>query len=174
MILGAVLAGGQSSRFGSDKALAELEGHTLLALAVDALAGLCDHVIVVGRETAPAPTLPDWPRPGMGPLGGIATALHHARDEGYETVLTCGVDVAMLPDNLLDLLGAAPACLADQPVIGLWPASATKTIEALLHSDEKHSMLRFADRIGARKVKIDRAMPNINTPADLSAISGKA
>ena len=26
----------------------------------------------------------------------------------------------------------------------------------------------------ARKVKIDRAIPNINTPADLSAISGKA
>ncbi|CCA91816.1 molybdenum cofactor guanylyltransferase [Novosphingobium sp. PP1Y] len=174
MILGAVLAGGQSSRFGSDKALAELEGHTLLALAVDALAGLCDHVIVVGRETAPAPTLPDWPRPGMGPLGGIAAALHHARDEGYETVLTCGVDVASLPDNLLDLLGAAPACLADQPVIGLWPASATKSIEALLHSDEKHSMLRFADRIGARKAKIDGAIPNINTPADLSAIAGKA
>ncbi|AIT79697.1 molybdenum cofactor guanylyltransferase [Novosphingobium pentaromativorans] len=173
MILGAVLAGGQSSRFGSDKALAELEGHTLLALAVDALAGLCDHVIVVGRETAPAPTLPDWPRPGMGPLGGIAAALHHAHDEGYETVLTCGVDVAALPDNLLELLGAAPACLVDQPVIGLWPASASMAIEALLHSDEKHSMLRFADKIGARKVKAGKSIPNINTPADLSAISEK-
>ena len=75
MILGAVLAGGQSTRFGSDKALAELDGSTLLTRAVDLLAGWCEHVVVVGREDAPAPTLPDWPRAGMGPLGGIAAAL---------------------------------------------------------------------------------------------------
>jgi hypothetical protein len=78
MILGAVLAGGQSSRFGSDKALAELDGRTLLARAVEALQAQCDAVVVVGREDAPVPTLPDRPRPGMGPLGGIAAALHHA------------------------------------------------------------------------------------------------
>ncbi|MGH6786529.1 MAG: NTP transferase domain-containing protein, partial [Novosphingobium sp.] len=77
MILGAVLAGGQATRFGSDKALAELDGHTLLARAVALLSGWCEHVVVVGRATAPAPTLPDWPRPGMGPLAGIAAALHH-------------------------------------------------------------------------------------------------
>jgi molybdopterin-guanine dinucleotide biosynthesis protein A len=80
MILGAVLAGGQSSRFGSDKALAELDGRTLLARAVEALQAQCDAVVVVGREDAPVPTLPDRPRPGMGPLGGIAAALHHAAD----------------------------------------------------------------------------------------------
>lgn len=171
MILGAVLAGGQSRRFGSDKALAELDGRTLLALAVDALSGLCDHVIVVGRETAPAPTLPDWPRPNMGPLGGIAAALHHARDEGYEAVLTCGVDAAVLPDNLLELLSPPPACLAEQPVIGLWPASAVDVIEALLHSDDRHSMLRFAELLGAHTVHAARAVPNINTPQDLTALS---
>ena len=52
MILGAVLAGGQSTRFGSDKALAELDGSTLLTRAVDLLAGWCEHVVVVGREDA--------------------------------------------------------------------------------------------------------------------------
>ena len=171
MILGAVLAGGQSSRFGSDKALAELGGHTLLSLAVDALAGLCDHVIVVGRETAPAPTLPDSPRPNMGPLGGIAAALHHARDEGYEAVLTCGVDAAALPDNLLELLSPAPAYLAAQPVIGLWPAASADVVDRLLHSEDRHSMLRFAELLGARKVNTDHPIPNINTPLDLSALT---
>jgi molybdopterin-guanine dinucleotide biosynthesis protein A len=174
MILGAVLAGGQSSRFGSDKAMAELGGHTLLALAVDALSGLCEHVIVVGRETAPAPTLPDWPKPGMGPLGGIAAALHFARDEGYEAVLTCGVDAAFLPDDLLAILSPAPACLARQPVIGLWPAAAAELIEELLHSEDRHSMLRFAEMLGARKVDTAGVIPNINTPQDLSALAGKA
>lgn len=173
MILGAVLAGGGSRRFGSDKALAELDGHTLIGLAVDALSGLCEHVIVVGRETAPAPTLPDWPRPGMGPLAGLAAALHHALDEGYEAVLSCGVDSALLPDDLLVQLGAAPACLAAQPVIGLWPASAAPALEALLHSEERHSMYRFAEIIGARRVETARPIGNINTPEDLSALSAR-
>ncbi|MCJ2178457.1 molybdenum cofactor guanylyltransferase [Novosphingobium album (ex Hu et al. 2023)] len=171
MILGAVLAGGLSSRFGSDKALAELNGHTLIALAVDALAGWCEHVVVVGRETAPAPTLPDWPRAGMGPLAGLASALRHACDEGYDTVLTCGVDAAVLPEDLLDVLSPAPACLAAQPVIGLWPASAAPVLEQLLQREERHSMLRFAGLIGAREVQTAVSVPNINTPADLAGLS---
>jgi molybdenum cofactor guanylyltransferase len=169
VILGAVLAGGQSTRFGSDKALAMLAGHTLIARAVDTLSGWCEHVVVVGRETAPAPTLPDWPRPGMGPLAGIAAALHLARDEDYEAVLTCGVDSVGLPDNLPDLLGPAPAFLADQPVVGIWPASAAETIEAILTGKGSHSMYRFVEVIGARTVKTGAKPANINTPADLAA-----
>ena len=169
MILGAVLAGGKSSRFGSDKALAEVAGHTLIAQAVDALSGWCDHVIVVGRETAPAPTLPDWPAAGMGPLGGIAAALRFAQDAGYEQVLTCGVDSLGLPEDLPALLAPTPAYLADQPVIGLWPANAATTVSAILESDSRHSMLAFAEAIGARAVKSDHKPANINTPADLAA-----
>jgi molybdenum cofactor guanylyltransferase len=170
MILGAVLAGGQSTRFGSDKALAELGGHTLIARAVDALSGWCEYVVVVGRETAPAPCLPDWPRPGMGPLAGIAAALHLARDEGYEAVLTCGVDSAALPDGLPELLAPAPAYLTDQPVIGLWPSSALEAIEVILTSEGRHSMRQFAEAIGARAVQSAVKPANINTPADLAAL----
>lgn len=169
MILGAVFAGGLGSRFGSDKALAEFRGHTLLAHAVDALSGWCEHVIVVGRETAPAPTLPDWPRPGAGPLGGLAAALHHALDSDYEAVLTCGVDSLALPDDLLDRLSPAPAYVAAQPVIGLWPATAVAAIEELLLSERKHSMIAFAEAIGARAVQLPADPANINTPGDLAA-----
>ncbi|MFD2135462.1 molybdenum cofactor guanylyltransferase [Novosphingobium resinovorum] len=119
MILGAVLAGGLSSRFGSDKALAQIGGRTLISLTVDALSGWCEHVVVTGRKVAPAPTLPDWPRAGMGPLGGLAAALHYAQDEGYEVVLSCGVDAGLLPEDLHQAL-EAPSYLASQPVIGLW------------------------------------------------------
>lgn len=174
MILGAVLAGGLSTRFGSDKALAELDGHTLLATAVDALSGWCEYVVVVGRETAPAPTLPDWPRPGLGPLAGIAGALHLARDEGYQALLTCGVDSVGLPENLPDLLGPAPAYLESQPVVGLWPTSAIEALEAILQGTGRRSLYAFAQAIGARGVTIDRPPANVNTPADLAALGRPA
>ncbi|WP_225007146.1 molybdenum cofactor guanylyltransferase [Novosphingobium percolationis] len=169
MILGAILAGGQSRRFGRDKALAELGGQTLLARAVDALAPLCDAVVVVGRSVAPAPTLPDWPGPGMGPLGGIAAALHHATDAGYDAVLTCAVDSVGVGEGLLADLSPAPAYSADQPVIGLWPASATAILDALLEGDGRRSMRVFAEAIGARAVTLSCPPANINTLEDLAA-----
>lgn len=169
MILGAVLAGGQSTRFGSDKALAELGGRTLIARAVATLAGLAERVVVIGRSEAPAPAFPDWPRPGMGPLGGVAAALRLAREDGIATVLTCGVDSVDLPGNLLGMLTPSPAYLASQPVIGLWPASAASAVETILNGDGKHSMRAFAEAIGARAVKTDAKPANINTPADLAA-----
>jgi molybdenum cofactor guanylyltransferase len=170
MILGAVLAGGRSSRFGSDKALAELDGHTLLARAVDTLSGWCDHVVVVGRETAPAPTIPDWPHADMGPLGGLAAALRLAADGGYHAVLSCGVDSHDLPDDLQHKLGLTPACLEAQPIVGIWPAAAAPVLEAILEGEGPHSVRRFAEAIGARRIALERPPANINTPADLTAL----
>src|SRR3546814_5020197 len=77
LTLGAVLAGGRSSRFGSDKALAMLGGRTLLDHAQAALRPHCDALIVVGRGEG----LADWPQPDMGPLGGVAGALRHRSEE---------------------------------------------------------------------------------------------
>ena len=169
MILGVVLAGGQATRFGSDKALAELGGHTLLARAYDALTGYCELVVIAGRERGPGHCIPDWPQSGMGPLAGIAAGLHLAEDEGYESVLTCGVDSVDLPENLLELLSPAPAYIAGQPVIGHWPTGAVREIERILEGPGRHSMLAFAETINARAVKCAAEPANINTPADLTA-----
>ena len=170
MMLGVVLAGGQSSRFGSDKALALLDGESLLSHAVQALQCWCDAVVVVGRKQAPVPCLADWPRPGMGPLGGIAAALRHAAQQGFDEVLTLGVDCAGLPADLPALLGPAPAYVASQPVIGRWPASAASAVEAILQGQGKHSLRALAGRLGARAVELPPAPANINTPADLAAL----
>lgn len=172
MLLGAVLAGGRSSRFGRDKALAELDGESLMARAVRQLGEWCDAVIVVGRMEAPARTVPDWPRPDCGPLGGIAGALRHAHANGFETVLTVGVDAPDLPAFLPRLLAPAPAFVASQPVIGLWPASAAAAVETILAGDGRHSMRALALAVGARPVPLAEPPANINTPADLAAAAG--
>lgn len=86
---GYVLAGGASSRFGSDKALAELGGEPMLArmlgLVDFAVSGeeLAREALVIGAaekyHTIWTMCVEDrWP--GEGPLGGIVTALLHARE----------------------------------------------------------------------------------------------
>jgi molybdopterin-guanine dinucleotide biosynthesis protein A len=170
LILGGVVAGGQSTRFGRDKGRAELGGRTLLARAFDTLTGFCELVVVAGRDKGPGHVIPDWPRSGMGPLAGIAAALHLAQDEDYEAVLSCGVDSVQLPDDLLELLSPGPAYLEDQPVVGVWPTGACATLERILESDGRHSMRAFAEAVGARAVKTQSQSVNINTPADLAAM----
>ena len=46
-VTGIVLAGGRSTRFGGDKLAAEIGGRPLLHLAIEAVAGVVDEVVVV-------------------------------------------------------------------------------------------------------------------------------
>jgi molybdopterin-guanine dinucleotide biosynthesis protein A len=165
-VLGAVLAGGRSSRFGSDKALARYRGMTLIDHAIAALQSQCDAVIVVGRDGG----VPDWPRPDCGPLGGLAGAVRHARAHGFDSVLSCGVDAPGVPLDLRERLTPAPAFVASQPVLGLWPVSAGNALEAILLGPGRHSMLAFAEAIGARPVKLAHEPANVNTPEDLARL----
>lgn len=169
-LLGLVLAGGRSSRFGTDKALALLDGRTLLDHAVARLSPWCGQVVIAGRKTGPAPCLPDWPRPDLGPLGGLAAALKHAGQAGFEYVLSCGVDSPGLPDDLPALLMPGPSCVAEQPVIGLWPASTLPVIEAILTGDGSHAVRHFAAEIKARPVELATPLANINRPQDLARL----
>jgi molybdopterin-guanine dinucleotide biosynthesis protein A len=165
--LGAVLAGGRSSRFGSDKALAMLGGRSLLDHAAAALRPHCDAVVVVGRGE-----IVDWPRPDMGPLGGIAGALIHAADRGYDQLLTAPVDCVRLPGDLRALLEPAPSFLETQPVIGLWPVAALRDLRAMLEDAGDLAVKAFARRIGARAAASDFVPPNVNSTADLDRLTG--
>lgn len=164
-VLGVVLAGGQSRRFGSDKALAHIAGRSLIARAQASLERQCDAVIVAGRD----PGVADRPGAGMGPLGGLNGALHHAASHGFDVVLAIPVDGFDLPANLIGELSPGPSYAIDAPVIGLWPVSARGALDALLAEDTIHSLHAFALRVGARAVRLSHQPFNINTPGDLVA-----
>ena len=166
-VLGVVLAGGRSTRFGSDKAEAVYEGRTLLEHAIATLSLYCDDVVVAGRNVAPVRTVRDWPRADMGPLGGLAGVLREAAVGHFHTVLSIGVDCLGLPANLRELLWPAPSFLRDQPVVGLWPVEALEACEAILADGGSRSVRRFAEVAGARPVKLAAPLANINTPAAL-------
>jgi len=80
-VCGVVLAGGQSRRFVHNKALAKLGGHALIERVVEVLQRLFGQVILITNTPDAYAHLglsmfPDI-IPGLGPLGGIYTALVH-------------------------------------------------------------------------------------------------
>jgi molybdopterin-guanine dinucleotide biosynthesis protein A len=101
---GFVLAGGQSTRMGRDKALVEFNGQTLLARAIDTLKGAGLMVSIAGacprarsQFEAYAAVVPDA-APGFGPLGGICPALR-STSARYGVFLS--VDMPFLPASLI-------------------------------------------------------------------------
>ena len=166
-ILGAVLAGGRSSRFGSDKALALWQGRPLLDWAIDAIAPHVETVIVCGREDG----LPDRPAGGLGPLAGLNAALHFARARGFDAVLSLACDTPVVDRDLLERLCRADgaAYVEDGPVIGLWPADRADALDELLVGQDR-SMRAWIARIGATPIPFDGRIANINRPEDLAAL----
>ena len=172
-LLGAVLAGGRSSRFGSDKALAMLDGRTLLEHAVASLARHVEAVVLCGRQVDGMIGLRDRPAADMGPLGGLNAALHHAAAEGYDAVLTTGCDVPVYPDGLAEaLVGDGPAVLKGQQLAGFWPASLAGELDAHLAGENNRSIHGWLERVGARIVeRPEFILPNINRPEDLERLT---
>lgn len=171
-LLGAILAGGQSRRFGSDKAEALWRGRALVEHAADRVRPHVDDLVLCGRSYAGFTAIADRPKAGMGPLGGLNAALHHARAAGFGAVLSLGCDTPTVPRALFDRLCAGgTAYVAGLPVIGYWLADLADDLDAFLAEDRKHAIRAWAERVGAEPVDWP-ALANVNAPADLAGLSG--
>jgi len=170
-LLGAVLAGGRSTRFGSDKAVAPLHGVALIDHATEALQPWVEQVAICGRTGQGSLFLADRPAPDMGPLGGLCAVLHHGRTHGFDAVISVGCDTPRLPAGLFARLleSDGPAYLATLPIIGVWPTRLSPDLDAFLGEDRKHAVRAWADRVGARHISWD-GIANINRPSDLDAL----
>ncbi len=169
-VLGAVLAGGRSRRFGSDKAVALLDGTALIDRVVAVLAPQVDAVVILGRSSGIA----DRPAPDLGPLGGLNAALHHAVAEGHAWVVTLPCDAPTVAGDLVERLrGKGPRFCAAMPVIGWWPAALADRLDAHLSSSDDRSMRGWIRAIGAEAVDLG-PIPNVNTPDDLARLSARS
>jgi len=111
-VTGIVLAGGRSSRFGSDKLVAELDGRPLLHHAIEAVAAVAPEVIVVAAPGVepPIPVALETrvrvvhdPQPFGGPLVGLMAALSVVE---RSIVLVVGGDMPQLVPAVLSRLVA--------------------------------------------------------------------
>jgi molybdopterin-guanine dinucleotide biosynthesis protein A len=105
-ISGYVLAGGRSSRMGTDKSLLPLAGKPLIEHTVAKLRRTCADVHILSNNPAlatHAPLVPDI-HPNCGPIGGIEAALAHS---SHDWNLILPVDVPFLPTAVLQSWVAA-------------------------------------------------------------------
>ncbi len=98
-----ILAGGKSTRMGSDKAFAMVHGATLLSRMLDLARSVAEDVRIVGDSAKFAsfgPVVEDV-FPGCGPLAGIHAAL---RSSATDLNLIVAVDTPFLSAELLQFL----------------------------------------------------------------------
>ena len=162
-VFGVVLAGGESRRFGRPKALAEVGGSLLARRCVDTLisAGLSVGIVADPRIGA---TLGVRSRPdleaGLGPLGGLWTALEWARERGDTGVFLLGCDMPLITPDLIRLVversaGAAVTApvgpTGPQPLCALYRLACLPEVEKRARSPDR-SLHRLLDAVGATLV----------------------
>ena len=170
-LLGALIAGGQSRRFGSDKALALIDGRPLVAHVIEGLRPQVDALVICGREWPELLSLPDRPRADEGPLGGLAAALHHAREHGFDAVLTASCDTLPVPERLAGLLDRRAAVIAGQPLFGFWPAGLSERLDQWLSDQPRRDMRGWIEASGAAEVETDIEFSNVNTQEDYARLT---
>lgn len=185
----AILAGGSSRRFGSDKALAAAAGRPLLAHPARLLGQLVDDLFVLARDSSDYGFLglrvkTDL-RPGLGPLSGVHAALSHAR---HPRVLVTACDMPCPDERLLRHLAtvrAGPQVVVPcsprgiEPLLAIYDRACLPAVEEALDAG-RLSLARLVERLPHERIPwstvselVDGRDPfvNVNTRDDLERLT---
>lgn len=182
-----ILAGGKSTRMGTDKAFVTLDGCTLLAKALEVARSVAADVRIVGdaaKYAVFAPVVEDIFR-GCGPLGGIHAAL---RASQTELNLILAVDVPFASGTFLQYLisrarSAPPASVTVartgegwQPLCAVYRRQFADAAEKALRAGQYKIDVLFGEvstqTISEEKLQAAgfslRIFRNLNTPEELA------
>lgn len=186
-LLGVVLAGGESRRFGSPKALATLHAKPLWRVAVERLGAVCDRVEVsandpqvAGAVRSTAAVFADR-EANAGPLGGFHAASRRAAELDCEGVMVLAVDTPWVPEEALVRLAEewrshGRACVAAagppwgfEPLTAVYPVSSLDTLNGALRDGLRRAGV-FAESLSP--VVVDTGVASarfrsVNRPEDL-------
>lgn len=189
-INGYVMAGGASTRFGFDKARAELNGETMLVRMSKLLKDVTGSVSIVapwGRYAEFGERRVDDHWPGEGPLGGIISALKDAhttnREHAWSLIVGCDMPfltrgwLAYLKDRALRSganVVAPQSALGLEPLCACWHTSATSQLQdsfedgvrKVTDAMKRVSMEVVDEREWKQFDQAGRLFWNMNTPAE--------
>jgi molybdopterin-guanine dinucleotide biosynthesis protein A len=186
-IAGVVLAGGQSRRFGRDKAREPLAGRPLIAWSLETLGGACARLAISGpaelAATLGLPAVADLEGAPRGPLAGVAGALAWAASEGCAHCLTAPCDTPFLPpdlgDRLIAVAGAGPVvaarALRRHPLCALWRVDVAERLAQLALEPRQPPLQRLVDELGGCWADFpdEDAFANLNTPEEFAAAESR-
>ena len=182
----ALLAGGRSTRMGLNKCTMELAGQTLIRHILVQLQPRAAEAFIIADDPEPyhdlsLPVIPDAV-PGLGPLGGLATALGHAAQD-HVLVTACDMPFVCLPliERMLVHADQADAVLPRfrgevEPLRAVYNRVCLAPVRQALGRGERR-MISFLPEVHVRYLEeeeIGELDPehltffNINTPADLA------
>jgi molybdopterin-guanine dinucleotide biosynthesis protein A len=177
---GFVLVGGRSSRMGQDKARLKIGSRLLVEVIASAVAEVTGSVTLIGDPASFSDLrfecLPDL-RPGLGPLGGLETALASDRSE---LNLVVGCDMPDIQSADLSRLlvvaserGALCTLATDasgrkQPLCAVYRRGALPFVGAALDGGRLR-LLDLVEELKAVDVRIHSVLINLNTPEQWAA-----
>ncbi len=182
-----ILAGGKSSRMGTDKAFLALNGRTLLARALDLTRSITPEVRIVGDRARFSPFAPivEDIFPNCGPLGGIHAALHSSSTD-LNLILAVDLPFASLAllQYLISHAQAAPQALVTvartsegwQPLCAIYRRDFAEVAEQALKQGRYKINMLFEEGktrvISQEELEqagfATRIFQNLNTPEDLA------
>jgi len=179
-----ILAGGKSSRMGTDKGMLFLNGKPMIWHIAEALKPVVDSVTLITNNTDYAelglPMLPD-DIPNQGPLGGIATALCHTKTEN-NLIVSCDMPMLTTKATRWFLSNCAPTAInlatigqQWQPLLGLYNAGCLPRFAEFIAKD-KLALHIAIKQMNYHLVPMDGyadAFVNINTKADFEQLKLK-
>ena len=169
-LTGVLLVGGASTRFGSPKALIELDGETLADRGRRVLAAACDEVLVVGKAGELPFEVIDDAADVRAPIAGVVAGLRAAT---HDVTVVLPVDCPRVTPELLRSLGEAcrdAAVPQTGPLPGAWATSALPLLEERL-ANGPYALYRTYDALDVVEVEVDPALvADVDTPGDLSVL----
>lgn len=165
---GVLLVGGASTRFGSPKALAVVDGETLADRAWRLLGEACDERIAVGKNEYALPfDVLDDGSDVRAPIVGVIAGLRAAQ---HDVVVAIPVDMPALTPAALHRLADAcrdAACPPTGPLPGAYRKSALPALERAL-TDRRLALRDAIAALDVATVDLDAAvLVNVNTPDDV-------
>jgi len=176
-LTGVLLVGGDSTRFGSPKALAVYGDETLAQRAWRVLGKTCDERIAVGKAgelDLPFPVVDDG-TPVRAPIAGVVAGLAAApTDLCVVLPVDCPLVTVAALRTLADACAGADAAVTQTgPLPGAYRKTALPVLQRRLAA-ERLSLREALDELDARKVDMDVALlANVNTADDLQRLVGQ-
>ena len=193
-ILGTVLAGGKSQRFGEDKSQVKLDGKLLIDFILSEIVDEFKEILIVTnnqiafQKSKKISTIKDFKK-GQGPLGGVLSAMKWAKEKNsnYKWISTFPVDTPFFKKKILkkflseinieeSKLFFIKSNNTRHNIFGMWSIDLMKRLEEDLNKGQK-KVETWADSIGVKIINMEFMYEdpffNINTKDDLEIAKKK-